>query len=481
MALHVKMWRACCLKTLIAPQDERGKPRGADVAPQEKEGSSAITTTQIRNATSVGQQDPFHPFTVRETALVNSNEHSYFIPYILPPEPLQWNEMETTPYLSPYQGSLSPVSTLTESSVEGVMSLGESRDERTEETFARDDDGHRERGEPFATGVPLAPTKLNDTMLPIDSAGEKLTEITAWDRNPKAFSDGKSSTGSAERLEDLADRDEQPPPTRCMSDTSVRGEGVEKIGSTCRPDGDLAPHQEGLSVHSREMHPENLVHVERDIAIVGRLLFQDADQIDKENEDSTTQYDSESRSITRSSNDSMEERGVDIVTKNHVGSTVLLEEIDRVEGDACLRDIFFVPRSDGRAERERASHPDELLGLRLSDASCPVTHPRVAEVSATSPLVGSILTGDVILRVNEESVAGFKAHEVMRLLDDGSRKERREEARQDDDEQSSTISFGTLKYHMTKLTMMCSRCDDLSESDADEAADIGLPGSRAEL
>jgi len=102
------------------------------------------------------------------------------------------------------------------------------------------------------------------------------------------------------------------------------------------------------------------------------------------------------------------------------------------------------------------------LGLHLSNATCPVTHPTVEHVNETSPLLGRVFHGDFVLRVNGIETAGLTADQVLKQF---------QGAAHDAKEQVTS--------RMVKLTIMSSRPD--GASDSEETVDLDLCDSAMEV
>ncbi|CAB9502138.1 expressed unknown protein [Seminavis robusta] len=207
--------------------------------------------------------------------------------------------------------------------------------------------------------------------------------------------------------------------------------------------------------------------VGRDIAIVGKLLFRD-------------EFPSDFGDFTPS-----DIQGSGLPRLNHQTS-LCLEEIDPVPIEEFIRDIFFVPVSRFCSREKCHGHINKseelrtpsniIFGLRFRDASCPVTHPTVSEVSNTSPLLGRVFQGDIILQVNDTKLLGFRAEEVVALFDKTT--PTRDEER---DDGQSFDCLDAFEHQVIKLTVMSCHSEDMSYLDDDEEDDTGVPGTGVEF
>ena len=145
-----------------------------------------------------------------------------------------------------------------------------------------------------------------------------------------------------------------------------------------------------------------------------------------------------------------------------------LEDSSPGKSEDFIRDIYFVPVPSSASGTTLGCI--SLLGLKLGDASCSMTHPQVLTVEPTSPLYERIFQGDFILGINGADTAGLSVSEVVDLL-------------------KSSFDQNDEKTRFIKFTVMSSNAEEWSGSGDTEKSsrgsnsllDVGLADSAVEI
>jgi hypothetical protein len=467
---------------------------------QVEEGKRSLTTAAAShsNASDNDSQNIHRRHDVEERVLVQNRQIFNCVPRMLPPLPTEINELEDM--ISPLQESLSRVSTLTNSLIEGAMSFGESG---SQNVGGKCSDQRRSSTEAAEEVTELSAAhrlpqegNISNLMRPTEEAQHESPESEKEELPPFETRDDKmniSTTSGDVKEEQDESRDELA--SACSSLTA--GTPSEATGDESLLHGEECLKEEGLALEqlheppsflSLERSPDtrpSMGSVGRDIDIVGRLLFCEGDDGgDGMDHNVLDLYESAVDDFSQSEHSNEKEEIEDSRTHsdcNHPNSSA--SPIDLVSPHDFTREIYFVaiPRqpcpeeskpSPGKNDAEGST---DALGLQLLDASCEATHPSVAVVLPSSPLLGRIFEGDFILKVNGLDVSGYSCEKLGSLLlekkgSDGG-----------EDETQSTSS-GHLSYQMINLTIMSSRCDrGWDEESSDGSFDLGVQESGVEL
>lgn len=128
--------------------------------------------------------------------------------------------------------------------------------------------------------------------------------------------------------------------------------------------------------------------------------------------------------------------------------------------DRVVREISFVPISKG-------TRNSAAIGLDLVSAVCSSTHPTVNKLGMSSPFVGRIFAGDLIICINEINTAGMSGKDVLQLIEGKS---------------ASCVEQSRSGGEMVKLTVLSQETDDASLlSDGQQSLDFGLYATRMEM
>ena len=448
------------------------------------------------------------------------------LPHILPPLPLDLCEIgaqeddDDDDDLSPFQDSLSRVSTLTcslagesiafgggELCVDGprtffndccfggditnnIKELSDRHrvgmtDGGISKLLAKAKDEERRAQEPAAyssapTSVACAECTDDDdhTLRNNHSENGSFLSMIAERPNESAIDDDSSLHGVAEASPSTTGPCNDGHTDNSITSLGTRSKESQLIGESCLKgqNDDWTPQKlickPSPSLRSLEFSPDGPEDdfVGRDIAIIGKLLFGNMgeDESSDADSDSSTEF----------------EEGSD-------GNLFPSEDIDLIPSDEFKRDIFFVPVSKHLEEIESDGDTIEraldVLGLRIADASCGATHPIVYIVKDNSPLRGRIFEGDFILKVNGKRTRGFSASDVVNVLlknikaDDDSSCGSEEGCGEVERNKEGSCP---LLYQMIHLTILSSRDEPDTDTDDcldDDSFDTGIPASAVEV
>jgi hypothetical protein len=142
------------------------------------------------------------------------------------------------------------------------------------------------------------------------------------------------------------------------------------------------------------------------------------------------------------------------------------EDEERAEAEAELEQMVARLSFDGKQEVVReiyfapsatAKDGHVSMGLRLVDAVSSMSCPSVAAVDLSSPLIGRIFIGDVIMSIDDADTSGLSADEALALMElvDGRQ--------------------------MVKLTVCSHEYDGGSDTDGQDSLDFGVPETSEEV
>jgi hypothetical protein len=265
---------------------------------------------------------------------------------------------------------------------------------------------------------------------------------------------------------------------RCLEDTSTpqKSEGIDDTSLERSPDTpyedeyeipalkkDLAQKLEQLSNTSLDESSPDVPRVEEGVTrnelaqleqLYGTALGSSPDK-SRVQEDTRNELEQMKQLYDISLDSSLDTTGVEESTRNELAQLEQLynkmdlpfqeytcktqdETSDEESAQDYVRNIYFVPVAATRVD----------LGIKLEDASCPLSYPSVKVVRDESPLGDRIFVGDLILAVNNEEAVGLGALDVANKF-----------LREQEDD-------GPEPAEVVKLTVMSAQSDG---SDSDSA------------
>lgn len=462
-----------------------------DKQSKQNEGSLTTVAASHSNGSRSDVHDIYRSPVVEEKVLVQHHMISNQVPHILPPLPPEINELEAM--LSPYQESLSRVSTLTNSVVEGTMSFGECQKlgGKGHQLAARTD------GITELSAVHRLPQEGDISNLMARTKDQTVSPAVLTDPyTVEARDDKMDSSCTVSDLEEEQDEARETLASSCSSLTDVSTSDSTENESDLHGEDFLKEEEEeqtcrSISIRSLERSPytrPSTGSVGRDIAIVGGLLFS-GDGYEEDHDILKRCQDVEDL-LRPTEHGGIRQHKENVTSSNRHGGRLTLSTESEIElyGEDYTREIYFVAVPKRRSRLISSSDPGaasgggtvDTLGLKLLSASSAATHPSVAQMLPNSPLVGRVYEGDFILKVAGVDAAGFSVEKLERLLINQG----------DGDEEflggiDSKDRSHHLSYQMINLTVMSSKCDwgrdDIGSSSDDDSFDMGVPESGVEL